>query len=151
MDRSLAINPSDASAWIASCFVHAHSGEFDAAMAHFQRAQEVNADDGSQHVQWHAAATAYFVAGRHEEADAATDRALAQLPGYPGSLRLKIATSALLGRTNAAEQAARKLFTVNPSASIANVRSYWRLWTPYTEHAGAAMLEGWRRAKMPEG
>ena len=89
MDRSLAINPSDASAWIASCFVHAHSGEFDAAMAHFQRAQEVNADDSSQHVQWHAAATAYFVAGRHEEADAATDRALAQQPGYPGSLRLK--------------------------------------------------------------
>ena len=151
MDRSLAINPSDASAWIASCFVHAHSGEFDAAMAHFQRAQEVNADDSSQHVQWHAAATAYFVAGRHEEADAATDRALAQQPGYPGSLRLKIATSALLGRVDAAEHAARKLFAVNPGASIANVRSYWRLWTPYTEHAVAAMLDGWRRAGMPEG
>jgi hypothetical protein len=78
-------------------------------------------------------------------------RALAQQPGYPGALRLKIAASALLGKIDAAEQSARKLFTVNPGASIANVRSYWRLWTPYTEHAGAAMLDGWRRAGMPEG
>jgi DNA-binding SARP family transcriptional activator/TolB-like protein/Flp pilus assembly protein TadD len=151
VDRSLSINPSDASAWIASCFVDAHSSKFDAAIAHFKRAQEINAEDGSQHVQWHAAATAYFIAGQHDEADAATDRALAEKPGYPGSLRLKVATSALLGRTDAAEQAARNLLIVNPAASIAHVRSYWRLWAPHTEHAMASMLEGWRRVGMPEG
>ncbi len=50
VDRSLAINPNDASAWIASCFVHAHSGEPETAIEHFHRAQTVNAEDSSQHV-----------------------------------------------------------------------------------------------------
>ena len=151
VDRSLAINPNDASAWIASCFVHAHSGEPETAIEHFHRAQAVNAEDSSQHVQWHAAAMAYFVAGRYEDADAATDMALAQQPGYPGSLRTKIATSALLGRIDAAQEAAGRLLAVNPDASIANIRSYWRLWTPYIGHTIAAVVDGWRRAGVREG
>lgn len=151
VDRSLSINPNDASAWIASCFVHAHSGEPETAIEHFQRAQMVNAEDSSQHVQWHAAAMAHLVAGRYEDADAATDKALAQQPDYPGSLRTKIATSAQLGRIDVAQEAARRLLAVNRDASIANIRSYWRLWTPYIEHTIAAVVEGWRRAGIREG
>jgi DNA-binding SARP family transcriptional activator/TolB-like protein len=150
VDRSLAINPDDASAWIASSFVRALSRDPETAIEHFYRAQQVNPEDSSQHVQWHAAAMAYFVAERYDEADAATDRALAQRPGYHGSLKVKVATSALLGRIDRAQQAARKLLIVNPDSSIACVRSYWRLWAP-SEDAAAAMVDGWRRAGMPEG
>jgi DNA-binding SARP family transcriptional activator/TolB-like protein len=150
VDRSLAINPNDASAWIASSFVRALSRDPETAIEHFHRAQQVNPEDSSQHVQWHAAAMAYFVGGRYDEADAATDRALAQRPGYHGSLKVKVATSALLGRIDCAQQAARKLLIVNPASSVACVRSYWRLWAP-TADAAAAMIDGWRRAGMPEG
>ena len=150
VERSLAVNRSNASAWIASSFVHANLGEPSVAIEHFNRAQRVNPEDGSQHLQWHAAATAYFIAGRHEEADIAADKALAQRPGYPGTLRLKIATAGLLGQVEAAHKAARRLAMVNRDPTLAYVRKYWELW-PNTQDAVAKMLNGWRRAGMPEG
>jgi adenylate cyclase len=151
LDRSLTLNPHNASAWIASCFVHAHSGNPAAALQDFERAQEVNPDDSSQHVQWHAAATALFIEGRYEEANQASDKALAQMPSYPGSLRMKVATCALLGRSAEAENSARRLLQVNPDASVAIVRRYWQPWVGHTPDAIAAMLNGWRRTAMPEG
>lgn len=147
--RSLEINRTSANAWIASSFINANLGETEAAVDDFQRAQCVNPDDTSQHLQWHAAATAYFIAGRHEEADLAADKALAERPTYPGTLRLKIATSGLLGRIESAHAAARLLRMVNSDPTMAYLRKYWELW-PHTEHAVAAMLDGWRRAGMPE-
>ena len=148
--RSLAINPTNASAWIGSSFIHANLGEGEAAIEDFERAQQVNPDDTSQHLQWHAAATAHFIAGRYDEADLAANKALSERPTYPGTLRLKLATSGLVGRTAAAHEAARRLKSVNSDVTVSYVRKYWDLW-PHTEHAVAAMLEGWRRAGMPEG
>lgn len=57
--------------------------------------------DSTQHYQWHAAASALFFAGRYEEADAACDRTLSEMPRYPGALRLKVARSGLLGNAGA--------------------------------------------------
>lgn len=148
--RSLAINPTDASAWIGSSFIQANLGEGELAIQHFKRAQHVNPDDASQHLQWHAAATAYFVAGQYDDADQAADTALLERPTYPGTLRLKIATAGLLGRTASAHEAARRLATVNPDVTMSYVRKYWQLW-PSAKPAVAAMIDGWRRAGMPEG
>ena len=148
--RSLAISQSNASAWIAGCFVNAHSGNTSVAIEHFQRAQAVNPDDTSQHLQWHAAATAYFIEGRYEEADCATDAALKEAPNYPGSLRLRIAVAGLSGRINVAQAAAQRLLKVNPGASIAGVRDYWQPMMAHTPDAIAAQIDGWRRAGMQE-
>lgn len=92
----------------------------------------------------------YFIGQRHEKADTAADLALPEQPGYPRSLRTTVATSALLGRIDTAQHTSRKLLVINPNATQASVKSYWRLWSP-TEHAAAAMIEGWKRAGMPEG
>ncbi len=149
--RSLAISQSNASAWIASCFAHAHSGDATTAIEHFHRAQSVNSGDDSQHLQWHAAATAHFIAGHYDEAECATDNALQQAPGYPGALRMKIALAGRTGRTGQAEDAARRLLRVNPDATIAGLRDYWQPMMPYTPDAIAAMIDGWQRAGMPSG
>jgi DNA-binding SARP family transcriptional activator len=151
VDLSLSINPNNASAWIGSCFVRAHSGDTATALEHFQQAQIVNAEDSAQHVQWHAAAMAHFVAGEYEAADAATDKALRQSPDYPGALRMRVSTAGLLGRIDKAHLAAQRLLKANPDASVDSMRQYWRPWMRYTPHALAAMVEGWRNAKMPEG
>lgn len=151
IDLSLAINPNNASAWIGSCFVRAHSGDTATALDHFNQAQLVNAQDNAQHVQWHAAAMAHFVAGQYEAAEVATDNALRQSPDYPGALRMRVTTSGLLGRIDKAQAAAQRLLRVNPDASVDGMRDYWRPWMRYTPHALAAMVEGWRNAKMPEG
>ena len=149
--RSLAISQSNASAWIASCFVHAHSGDAAIAVERFNRAQAVNPDDASQHLQWHAAATAYFVGGRYEEAESATERALERTPSYPGSLRMQIALAGLSGHLEKAHDAARLLMKVNPDASIANMQSYCQPLMSHTPDAVAALINGWRRAGMPSG
>jgi DNA-binding SARP family transcriptional activator/TolB-like protein len=151
LDRSLAINPHNATAWISSSFARAHSGDPATALDHFRQAQAVNPDDGSQHLQWHAAAMAYFVGGRYEEADDATARALARIPNYPGSLRLKIAIEGLAGRIDTAREAARCLLETNPNASIASMRSYWQPLVRHTSDAVGALIHGWRRAGMPDG
>ncbi len=149
IDLSLSINPNNASAWIGSSFVRAHSGDPAVALDHFRQAQLVNADDNAQHVQWYAAAMAHFVAGRHEDADMATDHALRQSPDYPGALRMRIASAGLLGRIDKAQSAAKRLLKVNPDASVDGLRHYWRPWMRYTPDTLAAMIEGWRNAKMP--
>ena len=151
VDQSLAINPNNAGAWIGSSFMHARSGDPATALEHFRHAQQLNGENDSKHHLWHAAAMAYFVAGRHEEADLATDKALAQLPTFPGSLKLKVATSGLLGRIDVAHQTAQRLAAVNPDVTIARMRTYWQLWGTSTQDAVAAMLKGWRRAGMPDG
>ena len=148
--QSLSISQTNASAWIAGCFVNAHSGNTSVAIEHFRRAQAINPDDASQHLQWHAAAMTYFIEGRYEEADLALDAALKQAPNYPGSLRLRIATAGLSGRISVAQAAAQRLLKVNPDASIASARDYWRPMMAHTPDAIAAQIDGWRRAGMAE-
>lgn len=150
VDQSLAINPNCVNALVASCFILSHLGDCDAAIERFLLAQQLNSLDTSQHLPWHAGATAYFIAGRYEEADFATDNALAQIPSYPGALRMKVATAGLLGKVGEARQAARSLCTVNPGASIAGMRAYWKALIPHVPDAVAAIETGWRSVGMPE-
>ncbi len=151
IDRSLSLNPNSASAWVASCFVHAYLGDVEAALAHFARAQRLNPLDSMHHVQNHAAATAHFLAGSWEAAADCADKAVGERPTYPPSLRLKTATCALLGRLDEAHAALRRLLSVNPNATVCSVKGYvgpqWR----FRPRALDSFLHGLRLAGLPEG
>lgn len=150
IDRSLSLNPSSVNARIAACFLDCQGGRVDMAIVHARRASRLNVDDTSHHVQKSAEATALFVAGDYEAADAACAASLLQRPGYAGALRIKIATASLLGRKSEAEGAARELLKRDPSASVARMRDYWKWLAPNAPDALDAKLQGWRRAGMPE-
>lgn len=150
IDRSLALNPSSANAWIASCFVRSYTGDPETAMEHFERAHALNPVDTTLHVQWHAAATAYFMAGRYDDADRASDRTLTEMPDYPGALRMKVATCGLLGRPEEAKPVIARLIAVNPCASVATMRVYWKDVLRRVPDAADAFILGMRHAGMPE-
>jgi len=150
IDKSLSFNPNSANAWIASSFIRSYSGETDVGLAHFERARQLNPVDSTQHYQWHAAASALFFAGRYEEADVACDRTLSEMPKYPGALRLKVATSGLLGRLDEGSRAVKSLLAVNPDTSVAAMRAYWRDVVHHSPAPVAAFLDGCRRSGLPE-
>ena len=137
-------------AWIASSFLQCHLGDAAAALNHFRKADRLNPRDGSHHVQQNAAATAHFLAGDFEAAHAASEACLSMRPGYTASLRFKVATASLLGRAEEAELAVRELLALEPGASIARMRDYWRALAPNAPQAFDAKIDGWRRAGMPE-
>ena len=150
IDKSLALNPNSANAWVASSFIHCQLGDSATALDHFREAERLNPYDASHHVQPNAASTAHFIAGDYELALAASEACLALRPGYTAALRIKVATLGLLGRDDKAEMAARELRALERGASISRMREYWKGLAPNAPHALDAKLDGWRRAGMPE-
>lgn len=151
IDKSLSFNPNSASAWIASCFVHAYLGNVEAAMEHFACAQRLNPLDSMHHVQIHAAATAHYLAGNCKAAAECADKAVSERPTYPPSLRMKTATCALLGKLDEARAWQQRLRSVNPNETVSSVRGYLGPQWQYKQQALESFLEGLRLAGLPEG
>src|SRR5262249_41691594 len=97
--KSLSLNPHSAPAWWASGLTHAHLGEHQAALDHFDRARRLNPRDTAEHAQWSGVALAHLFCGNYDSAMAAVDRALADWPTSTPALRTKAALCGLLGRT----------------------------------------------------
>jgi adenylate cyclase len=118
MQQSIQLNPSSASAWSSSCYMHTLFGEYETAIDHFHHSQRLNPLDQIHHVHWNMAGMAYFGAERYEEADAAADKALSVRPTYPQALRLKIATSGMLGRSDVGRANVQRLLAVHPDCDV---------------------------------
>ena len=151
IDKSLSLNPNSASAWIASCLVHAYLGNVEAAMEHFACAQRLNPLDSMHHVQTHAAATAHYLAGNCKAAAECADKAVSERPTYPPSLRMKAVTCALLGKPEEARAWLRRLRSVNPNETVSSVRGYIGPQWQYKQQALESFLQGLRLAGLPEG
>jgi tetratricopeptide (TPR) repeat protein len=150
IERSLALNPNSASAWISGSFVLGEMGDAGKALAYFNEAQRLNPLDSMHHIQWLAAGFAQMSAGRHREAADAIDRALWSRPSYIPAMRLKISISGLLGQKTEGMKWVGRLLAVNPDASVAWFRTFWRLPLRHNSDLFDRMLEGARRAGLPE-
>jgi len=152
IEKSLALNPSSASAWISSCFIRSYlPGQTETALEHFGRAQRLNPLDSMHHIHWTAAAEAYFTAGRYEEACVAADNTLREMPTYPPGLRMKVSSCGMLGRIIEAQVYVQRLLAVNPGVTVALQRAYWEKPLHRKPQALEAHLEGLRRAGLSEG
>jgi TolB-like protein len=150
IDRSLALNPNSASAWVSSCFVRTFLLQTDTALDHFARAQRLNPLDARHHIHWNAAARAFFAAGRLDEADAATNRTLVERPTYPPALRIKVVIAGLRGRTEAARVYLQRLLAVQPNFTVDWMRAFFEPVRTCFPDVVARYLEGARRSGVPE-
>lgn len=150
IERSLALNPNSASAWISGSFVLGEIGAADKALAYFDEAQRLNPLDSMHHVQWLAAGFAKMSAGRHREAADAIDKTLRARPSYTPAMRLKISVCGLLGQKAEGAEWVRRLLAVNPDANVAWFETFWRLPLRHNPDLFARMLDGARRAGLPE-
>ena len=151
IEKSVSLNPNSANAWIACSFVRNYLGDSDRAMEHFSRAQRLNPLDPMQFAYWNAAAMAHFCAGRYAEAADAADKTLYEQPTYSPALRLRVATSGLLGRMDEAREYVRRLLAVHPEASVDWFRAFWEAPMRNNSRTLAKLLEGARLAGLPEG
>jgi len=150
IEKSLSLNPNSASAWISSTFVLCQIGDAEWALEHFARAQRLNPLDSMHHVQWSAAAVAHLIPGRYEQAAQAIDKALSARPSYTPAIRTKVSICGLLRRKEESAEWVGRLLAVNPDASIAWLKAYWRAPLRRNPHLLETFLEGARRAGLRE-
>jgi len=149
IERSLALNPNSANAWMASGNVRAYLGETDTAIAHLERSAQLSPLDPLAYITWLGFGYAHFMAGRYEEASRWLDRALHEAPDHPQALRLKIACCGLLGHLDEGRKWIERLVTVNPDASVSNL---WAHYQVVMKKPGCliALVDGLRKAGLPE-
>jgi TolB-like protein len=150
IERSLSLNPNSANAWIAACLIRSYLGDTNMAIDAFQRAQRLNPLDLSQHLHWNTIAWAYLGAGRYAEAAEAADRTLHISPAYLPGLRLKMVTSALLGRGEEARAMLKRVLAVQPRCSLAWMRQFFEWPLQKNPKAFEVYLAAARSAGVPE-
>ena len=151
IERSLVLNPNSANAWISSCGVRSYLGESKMAIEHFGRADRLNPLDTMHHVRWNILGLAFLSASDLEEADRAVDKALNVAPKYAPALRLKIVTCGLLRRIEEGRAHVLRLLAVNPDESVSWLKAFWGPIMRRHPLMLANILEGARRAGLPEG
>ena len=151
IERSLALNPSSASAWSSSCHVHTMLGEFDKAVEHATLSQRLNPADQLHHVHWNIVGMAHLGAARLDEADAAADKALSVSPTYPHGLRLKIATCGALERPAEARKYVQRLLVVHPGCSTAWLEEFYGPMMQNVPKLLKSYLAFSRKGGMPPG
>jgi TolB-like protein len=151
LDRSLALNPNSANAWVSSCNVRCYVDDAKTALEHFGRADRLNPLDSMHHVRWNILGLAFLCGGDFEETAKAADKALSVAPTYLPALRLKVIACGLLGRTEEGHEHARRLLAVSPGESVAWLRAFWGPPMRRNPRTFANMLDGARLGGLPEG
>jgi adenylate cyclase len=91
-------------------------------------------------------AFARFAAGRYEDSVAAAREMIERYPEYLAAHYVLIAAAAMQGEREAAGEALAALLRVQPDFSLAWASEVM----PWAGEIGERLLEGWRRAGVPE-
>jgi adenylate cyclase len=146
IDRALRLNPNFAVAWHFSGWVRVFLGEPEAAIEHLARAMRLSPLDPVFGQMRGATATAYFFAGRYDEASSWAARAVRERPSST-AFRIAAASNALAGRLDKAEEAMARLRRLDPQRRISNLTDQYPLRRPEDL---ARLAEGLRKAGLPE-
>jgi adenylate cyclase len=119
IDRSLAIDPNSAMAWVMKCAACSWVGRSDEGIAAIDTARRLSPLDPLMFLFWLCAAGCYNVARKHELAVEAALRALREAPNpIPVTLRNLACNYARLGRLDEARAAASQAQALTPDFTI---------------------------------
>ena len=154
IEKSLALNPNSADAWWASGMSYAVRAKADTAIEHFGRARRLNPlspSPSSGHAHWMGLSIAHFYGGNYEEAKTAIDKALAEWPTSPPSLRLKAAICGLLGRVEEGRRCVQQYLAVSPGSNLTAVRHLLEIRLQHNPEGVEKYIEGLRLSGLAEG
>ena len=120
--RALSLSPDSTlvrrlSGW--TCMI---AGERERAIEHFERAMQLDPMDAYAFHTYYGIALRHFFTSRYEESLAWIDKALSDRPNYVLAVRLKVAASAMAGRSpGEIQEAIVRLRALDPELSIAKV------------------------------
>lgn len=147
IDRALVVNPNLPPAWFLGGFLRVWNGDSDGAIEHFERAIRLSPLDQEMYRMQAGMAAAHMFAGRFEIAASWAEKAFRQLPSFLMVVSIIVASNALAGRAEAAQQAMRHLRQLDPTLHISNLGD----WLPIRQPDDlATFAEGLRRAGLPE-
>jgi adenylate cyclase len=148
IERSLALNPNSAHAWMASGYISCFRNLPGPAVEAFNRAIRLSPLDPLGWAFGCGIALASMFEGRYEEAIGWADRCLHEQPRFTTALRIRVASCAHLGRLPEAQQWLALLLEVDPGLTVARLKAYLTMFlSPETV---AVYLEGLRKAGLPE-
>jgi TolB-like protein len=145
IDQAIALNPSLALAFGHRALVLIRLDRPEEAIAAAQQAMRLSPQDPAAFVFHQALAFAGLATGRYEEGFLWADRAVRENGGIV-ALRLKLALCGHLGRVEEAKECLYRLREIDPEPTIAPVRRI-----AFSPTATAQMIEGLRKAGLPEG
>jgi adenylate cyclase len=148
IERSLALNPNSAHAWMASGYVSCYRNLPGPAVEAFNRAIRLSPLDPLGWAFAGGIALAYMIEGRYEEAIGWADRCLHEQARFTMALRIRVASCAHLGRLPEAQQWLARLLEVDPGLTISWVKAYAMTFLP--PETVAVYLEDLRKAGLPE-
>jgi adenylate cyclase len=148
VDRSLELNPSCAQAWTHAGWTRLYVGRPTRALPAFERAVRLGPADPMLYVAYSGLAAVNLCLGEDGQAAAWAQRAVREDPKFASSWRFMAATAGLLGRTDEAAEAVRRLLDLDPGFTMAKARR-----SAVFRHSAELprYLEGLRRAGLPEG
>lgn len=155
LERALTLNPNSAEALSLAGVICAYGGNTGTALNCLERSIRLNPLHRPLSAQAFGFVVAHTVAGRYEDALAWSERAALDIPSNYLSLRTRAALLGLLGRTEEAQQALRRLLTIVSGLTVSRVRDHievvMRSPAPF-RRAGFARIvcEGLRMAGLPE-
>jgi TolB-like protein/Tfp pilus assembly protein PilF len=147
LDRALMLNPNMAEAWDGSGWVRFCRGDAEVAIEHFEHARRLSPLDPRLFLVLTGIAAAHFHAGHCDEAASWAERALSELPNFPGALRIAAASHALGGRVEQAQKAVARLRRVDPTLRLSNLKNVVPFFHPEFLRR---LADGLRKAGLPE-
>lgn len=121
-DQALALNPSEASAWVWSTVSYAWLGRGVEAVGRSHRAIELSPFDPHMYIFLSLSGTAHAVAGQFDEAIDLCRRSLRRNRMYLATHRLLVISLALSGRVDEARKATAELLTLEPELTVSRFR-----------------------------
>ena len=147
IERSLALNPNAAWAWLFSGWTKIWQGEPEEALERIQRAARMSPQDPQYFNIRTAAAWAHLLADRYGDAQSWAQSALSEQPDYVNALYALAISSALAGQMAQAGEAMARLRSLDPKVRVS--RFLQRYPIRRADHV-AKVSEGLRRAGMLE-
>jgi TolB-like protein len=147
IDRSLAINPNSAYAWMLGAWVRVWRGEPDLAIEYAAKAERLSPLDPSMYSVQAAAAYAHFLLHRYDVASSLAEQARRGNPNFVLGVCISAASNALAGRIEAAQRAIAGALECDPVLRLSNLTNL----TPFERSEDFALFaDGLSKAGLPD-
>jgi len=147
LDRTLALNPNAAHAWMARGNIHAARNQPEAAIEAIECARRLSPFDPYTFLYAFSIAIAHLAARRFEQAIEWADRALHGQARFVGAMRVKVVANAHLGHLDEARAELSRVLAIDPKLTIAGYRAYAHFHAPEVLEL---LITGLRLAGLPE-
>jgi TolB-like protein len=147
IERSLALNPNWAWAWLFSGWVKVWAGEPEVAIERVTRAMRLSPHDPQMVNAQAAMAAAHFFAGRYAEASSWAQTAVLEQPNHFIAACVAAASGALGGRAVEAQKAMVRVRQLDPTLRMSNLKDLFPFRRP---EDFARWAESMRGAGLPE-